>query len=539
MKRLPAKEPLLAVLVVEDEAYTRESLVEGIDWAAAGCRVVGAVEGGEEALGALTVHGVDIIVSDIRMDGMDGIELCKRCRDEYPDIGFVFLTGYGELEYAREALRNRAWDFLLKPTQPEELENTLLRLAEKIRENRAERECMDSALKTASLAKNVLRRCEVRACLLGTPQPDSGIVDKQEQAQRYSVLVVQLTDPKDWAGLLTDIAAPYDSRSAGKVVAAAAHVFTGEWEWVVLAPDRLALIVWQESVAASARDLAEHLQGHLRLPSVCGLSRPRCRIDEVFDARREAERALRERFGSTQGQVFRYQEPLLAGIPGAPPAAPSGSGGIRAALIGEFEEAVRTGDTAEAETVLDRIAASTHGGSSMDAAEAAAEILFLLQRASIDRTSAMEPPSGLDVVLSARDVEGMWSQVRTWTRLVAERIGATPRGGLSELAARIIAYVHAHYREPVGVVDAARHCNRNEKHVARTLKHEVGMTFTELLTEVRLRHAEVLLGDESSTVGEVAFGVGFGDPAYFSRAFRKSRGCSPSEYRRSLIGWCS
>jgi two-component system response regulator YesN len=532
----------LQVLVVEDEDYTRESLVEGINWQSAGCRVVGAVEDGTDALAFLESHHADIIVSDIRMEGMDGIELARRCRNQYPDVGFIFITGFGDLEYAREALRNRAWDFLLKPTQPEELESSLVRLGDHIRATQVRRTRLADALATASAANAALRRNQVRALLLGS-SADLDQPREMEDTGRFSVVIVQLLNPADWAGPLTDVASSYDSRNTAKIVAAASRVIEREWDWAGLAPDRVALVVWGESASQQAERLALYLRDELGLTVVCGVSRSHVGLGEVGEARHEAEDALRRPFLRPLDVVIRFENQLLGdnrphrrGSPAGDdqPSAPIGHAGATAEDIGTIEAAVRAGNSEEADAALQRLAAAAQEAGPLDSAQAAAEVLSVLRRACHEAGIQIELPRSLEVVLSGEDSPKMWEQVASWTRVATSKSAVAAEHGWSRLVRAAISFVHAHYREQIGVGDAAHHCNRSEKHLSRTLKDEIGMTFTELLTEIRLRNAEVILADASRSVAEVAFAVGFEDPAYFSRVFRKSRGMSPSEFRAKV-----
>lgn len=120
------------VLVVDDEVFVRKGIVLETDWAALGFEVVAEAENGLEALEAVHKYQPDLMICDIRMPKMGGIEMLKTLREEGNRIHVIFLTAYSEFEYAREAVKLYAFDYLLKPFEDGELEAAVLRAKEEI-----------------------------------------------------------------------------------------------------------------------------------------------------------------------------------------------------------------------------------------------------------------------------------------------------------------------------------------------------------------------------------------------------------------------
>jgi len=124
------------VVVCEDEPLllTRlKRMIEGLD---CGFTVVGAAENGREALDALGETGADLLITDIRMPVMDGIELIQKLQDEQPHLTCMLISGYGDFEYARTALRLGVCEYLLKPVSEEDLRRALLSIRERLDERR-------------------------------------------------------------------------------------------------------------------------------------------------------------------------------------------------------------------------------------------------------------------------------------------------------------------------------------------------------------------------------------------------------------------
>ena len=131
---------MLKVLVVDDEIFVRRGVVMETDWAALGCMVVGEGCNGIEGLEAARKYKPDIIVCDIRMPKMDGLEMVEALRKEGDQAYVIFLTAYSDFDYARSAIRLGAIDYLLKPFEDGELEKTILEIRSKIAENQLNEE---------------------------------------------------------------------------------------------------------------------------------------------------------------------------------------------------------------------------------------------------------------------------------------------------------------------------------------------------------------------------------------------------------------
>ena len=123
------------MLIVDDEKEIREGLAKW-SWDAVGIEVAGCCSHGLEALQFVEERPVDIVVTDIRMPFMDGIELMTALNARYPFIRVVILSGYSDFEYAQKALKFGAIDYLLKPLQFQTLHDTFAKAMERLREEK-------------------------------------------------------------------------------------------------------------------------------------------------------------------------------------------------------------------------------------------------------------------------------------------------------------------------------------------------------------------------------------------------------------------
>lgn len=145
------------VLVVDDEKLVRKGIVIGIDWAALDCMVVAEAANGNEGIEAIGKYNPDLIITDIKMPYMDGVEMLKKIRAVGNKTPIIFLTAYNDFEYVQNAIRLSATDYLLKPFEDGELENAVAKVCLKLdsdREEKIEKEKIKEDLKVTLTLKS-------------------------------------------------------------------------------------------------------------------------------------------------------------------------------------------------------------------------------------------------------------------------------------------------------------------------------------------------------------------------------------------------
>lgn len=158
----------MKVLLVEDEIKIRQgirSLVESI--VPTGLQLAEATNGKEAIEWLRTQHNVDLVITDIRMNEMDGIELLKRVQQSHPHIAFVIISGHDEFIYAREALRYGVVDYLLKPIDRVELARVLNKVKEKLNSSKENGQQPDACDKEDEKERLLIRKVKelVNDCL--------------------------------------------------------------------------------------------------------------------------------------------------------------------------------------------------------------------------------------------------------------------------------------------------------------------------------------------------------------------------------------
>lgn len=116
---------MIDVIIVDDERLIRQGIARGINWSQIKCRVVALAENGQEGLSLICKHKPGLVITDIRMPLLSGLDMIKQAKEHVPDTDYIVLSGYDDFSYARKAIGCGVLDYLLKPIDEEELEKKI------------------------------------------------------------------------------------------------------------------------------------------------------------------------------------------------------------------------------------------------------------------------------------------------------------------------------------------------------------------------------------------------------------------------------
>lgn len=119
---------LYSVMLVDDEEEVIQIIMKKLDWASMGFQIVGYAHNGAEALELAEECQPDVVMTDIKMPYMDGLELSRRLKERYPSIRIIIFSGFDEFEYAKEAVHLEVEEYMLKPINSDELTECLKRV---------------------------------------------------------------------------------------------------------------------------------------------------------------------------------------------------------------------------------------------------------------------------------------------------------------------------------------------------------------------------------------------------------------------------
>lgn len=182
----------MKLLIADDEALIRKGLLS-LDWNSIGIDEVYSVSNGDEAWNLISTEQIDIVIFDIRMPGLTGIELAEMVKENSMDLAIVLLTGFSEFEYARRAIKSQVYEYLLKPVSPRELLETMKNVRIRLEQERYQKQLVriheevEGTFDTVEQVRNQFAKTSqsVLAILTDMASEFSSNVSLSEMSDRY------------------------------------------------------------------------------------------------------------------------------------------------------------------------------------------------------------------------------------------------------------------------------------------------------------------------------------------------------------------
>ncbi len=524
---------LYKVFLVEDEIVTREGIRDSVDWASAGLRWCGEAPDGELALSMIEAEAPDILITDIKMPFMDGLELSRIVRRRLPQTRIVILSGHDEFRYAQEAIQLGVTDYLLKPVSAQELLDALLRIRTQIEEERRQQEELRHLQDQLKENANVLRQRFLLELVTGQLTALEAIdaaraVQIDLVARGYLAVSVRC----DVTVEMTHLAR---LETYHRVRQCVADLLAGRSDVLLFTKDveETGLLLTGESsdsLQRTAQQLADRitllLQPERSLALAIGIGRPVERVGAISQSFLDACDAAR-----TQ---IRKLAPGRSGIP-CPPRqllALDPTAVLTFLRTGELQGldafltahlSVATSDASEPRAVVDFLAT-----------DLLVAIANFIQELGGVIDDVIPPRAQLEPILAGIDsVGGLRAFMRQFlTQALLDRDRYTNRTkAIIEHAKR---YVAAHLEsDELSLHAAAAAVGWSPSHLSAVFSRETGMTFVEYMTGQRIDRAMTLLRTTTLSTGEIAHRVGYPNPRYFFAVFKKATGQSPGEYRQN------
>ncbi|RAI93585.1 two-component system response regulator YesN [Paenibacillus pabuli] len=524
------------VLLVDDEEDVREGLVVEVDWEALDLRIVGLAENGREALEMAERVEPDIVVTDISMPFMDGLELARRLRERNPLMKVVILTGYDEFDYARQAVSLSVDEYLLKPFSAGHLTELLTRLRAQMAADVAEREDVQQ-LRDHYYTSLPLLQADLMATLLHRQKSPEYIHGKAKQCgldlhgERYGVSVLTLhmdgeqsadAELKQFAAL--NIAAEvWTEHGAG-------HAFMHQETIVLLYVDQWGGEDGEKRQQQALENVMRSINHYLRIPATVGSGSIVNTLAGVKHAYEDALLALDYRLvPGTDSLIY------IADVERQT------AGKLRFDELKQqtLTRCLKAGTQAELEDALEiifREITVEHGRS--DIQLYLIEVLTNVWKAAQASGEAMEDifGAGFQLYTDLFRLPGLseaQGKVREVCLLVQHRIASGRQHVYKDIVEQALSFTKEHYADPdLSIQKVCGHLHISSGYFCGIFKKEVQLTFLQYLMQIRMEAAKELLRSTEMKSFEIAGQVGFAEPNYFSFCFKKHIGVSPKEYRK-------
>lgn len=535
---------MMKVIVADDEAKVCQLICNLVDWASLDMEVAGVAHNGIEALELVETLRPDLIITDIRMPGYDGLELISRAKAAKPDLDFIVVSGYRHFEYAQSAIKYGVSDYLLKPIKKADLIETLLRTREKYL-RRTEQLTSAEQLKMTLQSDIDKLRAGLFANLLlqgGAVSPDADIARINADYHFhfapgcFQMFVAKLDCPadalcQDGMKLLTE--------RLEKALRDALQERCADLEICTQGCRAYGILNFPEEERKTVRKqlknalddllLQQALFGGARL--TIGLGAPAAEIGGIGESLASAQRAAAQRLVEGTGK-------LIEG--GAQEAETLDRDALLAEFSKNFEAALEVLDAdgaAAAIAALRTRALGAPGASGQElfrlAADACSVYLMLLRN---HRLTEGDTQAFYERFTSEADLcPDAGALFDTLSRMVGESLEAVVRDRrqADRRPIRVAKqYIQQNYRSPLSLEEVSGVVGFSAAYFSSLFKKESGQNFLEYLSEVRMNKAKELLKETSLSVAAVCEQVGYNDLKHFTQSFKKFTGLKPNEFRK-------
>ena len=535
----------IKVFLVEDEMVIRRGIKNSIDWEKEGYIFCGEASDGELAYPMIIKEKPDILITDIRMPFMDGLELCKLVKKELPNIKILILSGYDEFDYAKEAIRLGVTEYLLKPISSGKLLEALNGVSESIRREKEDkdlvRKYMEEMRENTEHEKQKFFEQMIAGNLSMADALETGKkYEMNLSAGMYNLLLFRFTlgeENRKSGELLGE--AEY---AIEKLTERLEYVFEFQrgvegWAFLLMADNEEQM---SERVKELSKDLEEIMKNYSTIAYFGGIGQPVARLRELEESFREAERALEARFTMELNRIISVEDIRMA----------QNVDTLDDIEITSFGEIEKTRTMLEkflnngAEDEIDEFVDVYINELPEENLKSVLMRQYIIMDAYIVMMSFCEKIEGIEGEMQAQSEELKNSmktsqtleEIKNYIRMllkkiigVRDTISGRRYSDIIEIAKDQIRKTYM--SDEISLNTIAAEVGMSPSYFSSIFSKEMGKTFVEYLTEIRMDRAKELLMCSSMKTSEIGYEVGYKDPHYFSYIFKKTQNCTPKEFR--------
>ncbi|NQX64436.1 response regulator [Paenibacillus qinlingensis] len=544
------------LLLVDDEEDVREGVVREINWEAIGFEVVDKAENGKEALEMVERLQPDVVVTDIQMPFMNGLQLAEAIRERFPTIKLIILTGHDEFEYAQRAIKLHIDEYVLKPFSAQELVNALLKVKGHIQEEVAHRKDVQLLKEHYRKSMPVLKE-NFLATLMNRKLPRDEVFEKaanygiELSGNSYVVAVLSIDgvfiseeDLENREELSKSISLKYSEDQALKYFALLniTEEIAGKrgLGLVFMHDDQVVLLAARENRDKEAalqetmrvlEEIRQSVEKYLKFTLTVGIGSVMKDVTKISYSYEDAVLSLDYRLILGSNRMIYIDDVEKRSVDK-----------IRFDDVKEhaLTRCIKVGTSQEIRETIDELFQGIEAGVSVkDYQIYLLEILTCILKAAKDSNLNVDEVFG-ESFIPFTEINKFTSleEAKHWlAELCASMMShiATDRQytykNLVDLAKD---YTKSHYHEgDITINKVCGHLHISAGYFSSIFKKETKMTFVNYLNHIRMEAAKELLRSTDMKALEIAEKVGYADANYFSFSFRKNVGVSPKEYRNN------
>lgn len=531
---------MIKVLIVDDEPKLREGLKFFIDWESYGYFVVDTAANGYDALSKYEQHHPDVVIADIRMPGMDGIQLIKALREQDNDLHILILSGYADFDYAKKAITHRADGYMLKPVDEEELISYLETIKQAI-------ELKEMSAQWNNTAKEYNREAFITALI----EPTYTLSQNDDQLTEDEL---KLYDQADELGLLWPsyqillISVQYEDESDTTTAALLRNKLADLFEksnrgYSFTMHSLVGVLLKQPLVEVELQELYNYI-AEIVTPDAAyftaAISSRGYKLREVKTCFEEAKELLRQHFILDQGNILSNQLTNQSEDQSSDQLDEQDtSEGLNKidtlTFIEKLYYAIDISNASLAAKLIHRVGQYfvAEGFNEKIIKQRFAEILNAVFTKFVQKRSEQDIKNVefSDALAEIYEVRTLYELYEKANLIVKEMMSNIGQEGRHQEVKIMLDLIQRNYSDNLKLETLAGVFNYNSAYLGKLFKNETGEYFNTYVDKVRIEKAKNFL-EQGYKVYQVAEKVGYTNVDYFHTKFRKYVGTSPSAYRK-------
>ncbi len=521
---------LYKLLVADDEYWTREKIRNMLNWEEYQLIFMNPAQDGEEVLRIVEKDRPNILITDINMPFVNGVDLVRRVKEEYPDIVVFVISGYDDFEYVKQTLMAGAINYLLKPVTRIDLVGALSKALEIISEKE---ENEKQIVKTASLIQD--REMSLLVEKEDSVIPAVNFLNESSDMVGSSMMLVKIHELQELMGKYE-----YDLNYLSYSVKRLMKQITGMQNLLIfnyIYRSNEFLIVTEAEVSEQRHMAMKILNAFSELthsPVTVAVSEPAYSFESLHNAYVQSISVLMARpFKKENAILFSQQE---GGITGS---------SVKNHMTQELEWQLKGMLKNSSKKAIMDFLRETVGLAACDRKEwkyievkqtvKKINTIFsdiVSQSGSASSMSELdEMDQMMDKVLEKLDGEQVLGLLEEMLLVVLAEKAGDIAGNIKDVVREAASYIDQNYYEELSLVSlAAKYCVESS-YFSRVFKQETGKNLMLYITDRRIEKAKEIMRQSEISMSEIAFMVGYDDYTYFSKVFKKVTGISPREYR--------
>ena len=536
--------PMLKMLVVEDEWIEREGLRDLVDWSSLGIEVIGFAESAEKALENYYHVPFDILFTDIMLVRMNGLELVEKMLESKPELIIIITSGYSDFEFAKQAVKLRAWSYLTKPINIDELEKVVREIVITCERDAAENTQRQRLKKLVHrnmplIKDGFFKRLVGGALTSAEAREEMEHFELQELPDHmYTIMVFEIDDfttlikNKDWNEIQMLVMGVLEEVEAANLKDLIYTFYLGNGRFCcVISLASVSENVFSAMTFGYAEAVKNRLGEHSGLDTTIGLGNSVSDIIKLNISFTQAEEALKYSFYTGFNEIIRYRDIMAEKTHEIP----IDLNALEQDILNHVKLCNIEGMIRSVDAVFDTISKNRMGNSF-----AKSLCIRLISKVSL---FLYEMNESLAEVFGDEDM--IWSKlirfntivdIRQWIKNilagVIEHQGKKKNNQNKKIVESIIDYINNNLSSSsITINEIANQIFFSPNYISIIFKKETGNVLSDYIIHMKMEKAKKMLQDPQYKVYQAANAVGYTSVSYFCTLFKKTYGVSPNEYK--------